>query len=263
MSTADQLLCCIFSWVEKRRRCADHLDKLANELESYQKGGVGSSVALVGAACLIGSVLTGGAAAPFLGASGAAYTGTGIAISVVSKIVESFLSNKTLTEAKDVEVECNKCGQEIQRLYKRLKEEQMEKTKFSNSDKLDDCIMTEIINSMARRSGLKWRFNYRTSGRPGMSFSNRGVMFCHRRSLILPTVTMMCGVLGFFCLSAGGKKSGPLFSAGLQQLVKGVGVSAAKVGFSAAAKVMFTGHVSYMLSYSGHLYTTCTISFKL
>ncbi|CAB1452280.1 unnamed protein product [Pleuronectes platessa] len=125
MTTADRLLEQMFSWIDQRSRCADQLVKLARELESLRQncnGGeaVGSTMAVVGAACVIGAgvtFLTGGAAAPFLGVLGGTYLGAGAVISVTTKLLEHFLSGSTMKDAKEIEEKSNKLAEDIQRLF--------------------------------------------------------------------------------------------------------------------------------------------------
>ncbi|KAA8587328.1 hypothetical protein FQN60_016190, partial [Etheostoma spectabile] len=132
MGTADQLLELMFSWIEQRERCAEQLMKLARELESLREKcnfseSVGSGMSLVGAAGLFGAgvatVLTAGAAAPLLAAELLALgAGVGVAVSVVTKITEHFLSSHTLKTAQEIEQKGNEIAERIPKLFQQLKE---------------------------------------------------------------------------------------------------------------------------------------------
>ncbi|XP_035800187.2 uncharacterized protein LOC118469723 [Amphiprion ocellaris] len=248
MSTADQLLPLIFSWIEKRERCADQLIKLARELESLREkcnAGecVGSSVAVLGAACVIGAGLatlfTGGAAAPFLGMAGAAYTGVGITVSVAAKITENFLSSDTMKEAKKIEEKSNKTAAEIQQLFDKLRAEAKAENPSADPDELDRHITSKILTSMARRSGVKGEvsigfFNDKPeiflNGRPRRSGVND----------ILASQAMfgVAGVLSFFTFQLSGKEFQLLFAEGVKQLVKQMSTTAFKTALKGGAKVV-------------------------
>ncbi|KAF0022254.1 uncharacterized protein LOC118289099 [Scophthalmus maximus] len=253
MATADKLLEMIFSWIEQRKQCADQLSKLAQELESLRmksKGGqcVGSSVAVVGAACLLGAgvtILTGGAAAPLLGALGATYTGVGAVISVASKIIESFVSSDTMKDAKKIEEKSNDIAKNIQRLFEQLKSEKEAVNSFTNPDHLDRHIMTEILRSVARRSGLRRRIRIRMVDNEPQLFYGGGSGFrCGTfgpNPLMNPSVSILvtaAGVMAFFTLSAGGKKFNFLFVKGGQQLLKEISVTGLKTALKGSAMLV-------------------------
>ncbi|XP_035006949.1 uncharacterized protein LOC118104010 [Hippoglossus stenolepis] len=238
MTTADKLLEQMFSWIDQRSRCADQLVKLAKELESLRtkcNGAecVGSSVAVVGAACVIGAGLTflsGGAAAPFLGLLGGTYLGAGAVISVATQLIEGFLSSSTMKDAKKIEEKSNESAKNIQRLFEKLKSEKKEANRFADPDDLDRHILTNILRAVARRSGVRMKINFRMIGdEPNWSFGGG-----HYSSLSpglglnVPILVTITGVLGFFTLSASGKKCNFLFAKGAQQLIKEISVTGLK-----------------------------------
>ncbi|KAJ3600699.1 hypothetical protein NHX12_031677 [Muraenolepis orangiensis] len=135
--TADQLLIKLLSWLEQKELCAQHLRKLVRELEALRKrcnGGecVGSTVTVIGAACIIGTFFTAGAATPFLVALGAAYMGTGTAVSLTSKVIEHFVSGSTVADAQKVAKQSETNEVEIMKLIKKLKMER------ANTDQDED-----------------------------------------------------------------------------------------------------------------------------
>ncbi|XP_070703871.1 uncharacterized protein [Pempheris klunzingeri] len=244
MSTADQLLELMFSWMEKRERCAEQLKKLAGELESLRmkcKFGemYGSSVSVLGAACLIGAgaatFFTGGAAAPFLGLLGATYTGFGVTVSVVTKITEHFLSSDTMKKAQDIEKENNEIGERLQQLFEQLKAERG----ISSPDELDQYVLTEILGAMARRSGLTWKFNIRMLDDEPRFYFDTGLG--HRRfdqNFNLTAVSGLAGILTFFTFELSGKEFKFLFAQGSKQLIKGLSATAFKTALKGGAMVV-------------------------
>ncbi len=254
MATADLLLELMFSWIEQRECCAKQLRKLAQELELLRKncnGGecVGSSVAVVGAACLIGAgvatVLTAGAAAPFLGVLGATYSGVGVAISVASKITEHFSSSSTMTEAQEIEKKSNEIAEKIQKLFRQLKAEREEVSSFADPDELDQHVMSEILRAMARRSGLRRNINVHVFN-DELQFSFGGG---RRRMRLTPylfrpevtlglTVGLVC-ILRSFTFQLSGKKCQPLFAKGVEQIIKRMAITGVK-GAKNLMKLMST-----------------------
>ncbi|XP_053300670.1 uncharacterized protein LOC128459799 [Pleuronectes platessa] len=236
MTTADRLLEQMFSWIDQRSRCADQLVKLARELESLRQncnGGeaVGSTMAVVGAACVIGAgvtFLTGGAAAPFLGVLGGTYLGAGAVISVTTKLLEHFLSGSTMKDAKEIEEKSNKLAEDIQRLFEELKSEKKKANRSADPDDLDRHILTDILRAVARRSGVKVDFRmmgdltkwsgggrHHTGLSPGLGLHN-------------PIVVSITGILAFFTLQSFGKESKFLFAKGAQQLIQRISVTGLK-----------------------------------
>ncbi|XP_034566414.1 uncharacterized protein LOC117831718 [Notolabrus celidotus] len=231
MSTADQLLEQMYSWIDQREQCAEKLKKLARELESLREkcnAGeiVGSSVAVAGSACLItagvATLLTGGLALPLLGIAGGVCSVAGVGISVVTKITEYFLSSDTMEDAKKIEGKSNKTTENIQKLFMQLKTETQGKSSFADPNDLDREVMKEILKSMARRSGLqhcfilnmlKTRHGFFDAG-PGdagfiRNFSNK-------------LMITLGSILSFFTLSASGNLFKLIFVKGGQQLGKEV-----------------------------------------
>ncbi|KAK0141755.1 hypothetical protein N1851_020579 [Merluccius polli] len=246
MATADQLLELIFSWIDQRELCAEQLRKLARELESLRKkcnGSecVGSSVSVVGAACLIGAgaatVFTGGAAAPFLAFLGGVYSGVGVTISVVTKITEHFLSSDTMEEAQKIEKKSNDIAEKIQKLFKQLKEERKEGSSFTD-DELDRHVMTEILGAVARRSGLKQKIIDSMYERMDFFNAEPGYMR-HNHSFHNPNVMVaLAGILMFFTFEGSGKKYKLLFAEGAKQLIKQMSTTGLKTALKGGAMVV-------------------------
>ncbi|XP_060939743.1 uncharacterized protein LOC133017633 [Limanda limanda] len=237
MTTADRLLEQMFSWIDQRSLCADQLVKLARELESLRKkckAGevVGSSVAVVGAACVIGAgvtLLTGGAAAPFLGLLGTTYLGAGAVVSVATKLIEHFLSSSTMKDAQEIEEKSNQLAEDIQRLFKKLKSEKKKANKFADPDDLDKHILTDILRAVAKRSGVKMNINFRMiADDPNWSVGGGQHVTRFSPGLNLPILESVTGVLGFFTLSSIGNQSKFLFDKGSQQLIKKISVTGMK-----------------------------------
>ncbi|KAM6965876.1 uncharacterized protein LKV04_018374 [Tautogolabrus adspersus] len=242
MSTADRLLEQMYSWIEQREQCASKLRKLAQELESLREKcnaseAVGSSVAVVGAACLIGAgvatLFTGGAAAPLLGIAGGVYSGIGLGISVITKITEHLLSSDTMKEAQKIESKSNEITQKIQKLFQKLKEETQQAGSFGDPDDLDRHVMTEILGAMARRSGVPHHFIMKMLQRPNSFFNvGPGNIGLNQRAFNPELMVGLAGILSFFTLKAGGKEFQFLFAKGGQQLFKEV----SKAGLKTALK---------------------------
>ncbi|XP_044188535.1 uncharacterized protein LOC122967786 [Thunnus albacares] len=234
MATADQLLELIFSWIEQRERCAEKLRTLARELESLREKCnssecIGSSVSVVGTACLIGAgvatLFTGGAAAPALGLLGGVYTGVGLTVSLATKLTEHLKSSNTMKDAQKIEQKSNDIGETIQRLLKKLKAEKKGVNSFADPDELDRHVMTEILGAMARRNGLKWPINISSfgdgwGGARGFTGQDSPQL---NPNLIMPEVmTAVASVLICFSFQAEGKASKLLFAKGAEQLIKTV-----------------------------------------
>ncbi|XP_034427730.1 uncharacterized protein LOC117753637 [Hippoglossus hippoglossus] len=250
MTTADKLLEQIFSWIDQRSRCADKLVKLAAELESLRQkcnGAecVGSSVAVVGAACVIGAgvtFLTGGAAAPFLGLLGGTYLGAGTVISVATKLVELFLSSSTMKDAKKIEEKSNELAKDIQRLFEELKSEKKEANRFADPDNLDRHILTDIMRAVARRSGVRMKINFRMIGdEPNWSFVGGQHYTRLSPGLYLPILVIVTGVLTFFTLKSSGKKCTFLFAKGAEKLIKEISVTGLKRKHHACGRSYWNG----------------------
>ncbi|XP_041813707.1 uncharacterized protein LOC121621343 [Chelmon rostratus] len=240
MSTADLLLELIFSWIEQRELCAEQLRKLAQELESLREkcnGGqcVGSTVSVIGAACLIGAglttLLTAGAAGPALGAVGAAYTGIGLTVSVAAQIIEHFVSSDTMKEAQKIEKKSNEIEEKIQKLFQQLKAEREEVSSFPDPDEVDRHIMTEVLRAVARRSGLKQKTVDRILIR---AHEDTFVLDVGPRIRLGQTVEVIAVlvVLTFFTFKLSGKKYKLVFTKAAEQLIK----TMTSTGFKTALK---------------------------
>ncbi|XP_028268100.1 uncharacterized protein LOC114440038 isoform X3 [Parambassis ranga] len=247
MSTADRLLDEIFSWIEQRESCAAKLRKLARELEELRKKCkatecVGSSVAVAGAACLIGAgvvtLCTGGAAAPFLGVLGAAYTGVGTTISVAAEIIEHFISSDTMEEAQKVEKKSDRIAEEIQRLFRKLKTEK-EVNRSADPDELDQHVMTEIMKAMARRMGVKHKINVTyINDEPYFTLVGGCGLGGLKPMIVNEAMVSLAGILSCFAYQLNGKKYKFLFTKGTEQLIKLISTKGFKTLLKGGAKVI-------------------------
>lgn len=249
MATADRLLDRMFSWMEQREICAKKLKKLAKELESLRKNCnvsecTGSSMSVLGAACLLGALFTGGAAAPVLVLAGAVYSGVGVSISVATKITEHFKSSDTMKEAMMADKKINEIGEEIQKLFKQLKEEKKKLDPDVDSDELDQHVMAEFLTAIGRRSGVKGKISVRTvnneteffldAGYETLSFSRNELKSRfhagqrHKMLSFSVEITLLVpSILAVFAVQAGGKNSKFLFAKGAEELsaaVKGTAI---------------------------------------
>ncbi|KAG7218717.1 hypothetical protein INR49_007069 [Caranx melampygus] len=238
MATADELLEKIFAWMEKNERCEEQLRKLADKLESYREkcqGGqcVGSSVAVAGVACTIAATLmTGGAAAPFLGVLGGAYTGVGTAISLSSDIVEIILSSGPMKEAKEAAEKSAKIENEIQQLFEKLRLEQRRRNPSADLDALDQYVVLEIVKAIARRRGL---------GIP-MDMACSAVRYLYHDKDLQIICAATLGILAVFAIKLGGTALKNLYKRGAEKLSRVMsstaGRSAAKI--ASAVGMVFT-----------------------
>ncbi|XP_028268090.1 uncharacterized protein LOC114440035 isoform X2 [Parambassis ranga] len=248
MSTADRLLDEIFSWIEQRESCAAKLRKLARELEELRKKCkatefVGSSVAVAGAACLIGAgvvtLCTGGAAAPFLGVLGAAYTGVGTTISVAAEIIEHFISSDTMEEAQKVEKKSDRIAEEIQRLFRKLKTEKKEVNRSADPDELDQHVMTEVMKAMARRMGVKHKINVTyINDEPYFTLVGGCGLGGLKPMIVNEAMVSLAGILSCFAYQLNGKKYKFLFTKGTEQLIKLISTNGFKTLLKGGAKVV-------------------------
>ncbi|XP_039510990.1 uncharacterized protein LOC120465351 [Pimephales promelas] len=154
MEAADILCESLFRWLENRKKCAEELKKLAQELEDVHQGsnigqvvGAATSVASISGA-LIATVLTGGLAGPVLVAA-AVGTVAGTAVSVTSTLVETFISSSTFKKANELMKEDEKVGTKIQEQLRDLKDRCRGAL---NADELDCEVTTRLMWSLARRS---------------------------------------------------------------------------------------------------------------
>lgn len=253
MATADRLVELIFSWIEQRELCAQRLRTLAQELESLREKCnasecVGSTVSVVGAASLIGAglatVFTGGAAAPFLAVAGAAYTGVGAAISVVTKITEHFISSDTMKDAEKIEKKSNEIAGKIQQLFEQLKEKRKEVSFSTDPDQLDRHVMTEFLRAVARRNGQEQRIDFfMLNNEPQWFFDEQMMNMRHNQSFFEPAVIVgLAGILTFFAYKLSGKKSKIVFAKGAEQLIKQMSTTGFKTALKGGAMVRFCNY---------------------
>ncbi|KAL7378775.1 hypothetical protein ABVT39_018566 [Epinephelus coioides] len=254
-STADVLLELIYSWIEQRELCAQQLRKLAKELEGLREKCnaseiVGNSVSVVGAATLIGAgfatLLTGGAAAPLIGL-GAAYTGVGATISVVTKITEHFLSSSTLKDAQKIEKKSDEIADKIQRLFQQLREEIKKMTSLTDEDEDEDeverHVMNRILGAMARRS-LQHKlidFSYNDlrfiTGRMSQFCFGAGASQLSNISG-KSAATAVIAISALFILVANRRNMKRLAKKGTDQLLKAVSTAGFKTGLKGVTMVV-------------------------
>ncbi|XP_035511240.1 uncharacterized protein LOC118323390 [Morone saxatilis] len=227
MGTADQLLDQMFFWLEQRERCAEKLRKLAKELESLRekcniREFVGSTALVVGSACLfatgVATFVTGGAAAPLLVTTGAVFSGTGVTISVTSKMIEHFSSSKTMKEAQRIEEMSNEVAEEIQRLFDELRAN----SSSADPDEVDQHVFTEILRAMARRSGLQGQINInRVNNQLQVSFdAGPGNTRLNQALLNRQTIVGVAIILTFFSFKLSGTQFRRFLTEGAKQLIK-------------------------------------------
>ncbi|XP_045897455.1 uncharacterized protein LOC123964633 isoform X1 [Micropterus dolomieu] len=249
MATADLLLELMFSWIQQRELCAEQLKKLARELESLREKCnvsecVGSSAAVVGAACVIGAgavtLFTGGAAVPLLGLIGAVSSVGGVTISVVTKLTEHFLSSSTMKEAQKIEEQSNKIAERIQKLFQQLKAEVKNRSSSADPDKLDRRMMMEILTAMGRRSGLKGEINVRMCGDKPQFYFDAGPRHIGLNSMAVnPALAVgFAAILKFFAFEVSDKELKILFANGAKQLMKLLSTTGFKTALKGGAKVV-------------------------
>ncbi|XP_073343596.1 uncharacterized protein [Pagrus major] len=247
MSTADELLELMFSWIKERECCAEQLRKLARELESLREKCnaaecVGSVVSVVGAASLIGAgvatFFTAGAAAPLLAVAGGVYTGVGVTVSVGTKITEHFLSSDTLKEAQEIEKKSNKIAEKIQKRFEQLNAEVKERSPFADSDEVDQHVMSEIVGAMARRSGLRQNIDFSKEFFSDPALRAMMMNQSSNSAMTAGLTLQVVGILTFFSLKNGGKKFDILFAEGAKQLMKQVATTGFKTALKGGAMVV-------------------------
>lgn len=233
--STDRLLKLIFDWIQEGEEYSSNLRALARELESLREKcnaaeTVGSSVAVVGAVCLIGAgvatVLTGGAALPLLGAVGATCSGVGAGISVVSVITEHFQSSSELDKVKKIDKKCNDIAEEIQELFDKLKAE----CPSRNSDDKDRHVVSEILRTMVKQNGLADEIPIKDFDDLMNSLKENALFKGITRGLATSLLRKVLDVLTVFSLKMEGKFLSNIVSKGGKQIVKGVvGKGAAKI----------------------------------
>ncbi|XP_056257759.1 uncharacterized protein LOC130185356 [Seriola aureovittata] len=224
MSTADQLLENMLSWIEQNEACEQQLRKLAKELESISevsKAGqtVGSTVAVFGAVCTVAggvaTLMSGGMAAPLL-LLGTAYTATGGAISLSSEVLEIIFSSQPMKEAKKAAEKGVRIENKIQQLFKKLKMERKSQNPRANTDELDQHVVIEIVKAIARRKGLvvNLTFNF---------------MYDNRHNKNFQTICVMTlGVLAVFAFKLGGTGLRSLYTRGAERIARLTSTTACK-----------------------------------
>ncbi|XP_047677771.1 uncharacterized protein LOC125146069 [Tachysurus fulvidraco] len=159
MGVEDILYNELVKWMEKQEECAEHLMKLAKELEKMTEvmtAGqlVGNTAAVVGSAVLFGAgiatFLTGGLAAPLLATVAGVTAGVGTVTSVTCKILECWKSSETMKNAEKTAGEVEKIWKHIESLQEQLSEE----CELTNDFNEVQCEITaRILRAMAKRNG--------------------------------------------------------------------------------------------------------------
>lgn len=234
MSTAEQLVNLMYTWMRKRRRCAELLNKLAEELELLREKcnageTVGNTSAVIGSALMIGAgvatVCTGGAAAPLLGL-GAAFSGGGLAISVGTGLTENILSGKTMEEAQRIERQSNAAAEELQRLFQQLRLEVVLANPGADPDEVDRLVIAEILRVLAPRRGLLTQINIQVINNEPQIFM---VGDMGTRQLLRPEVVLgFFGILSFFAFGLNSHQFNRLCADGAGTLVSLLSKTAAK-----------------------------------
>lgn len=156
MNAADCLTEEILSLVDLLLKCATRLNNLALDLENHKRN---SNICKFVSNCVtVGGVII--AAAPALGAAAKAAQVVGLAANLGTDAVNSVLSNKAMSEAKEISDSIEKARNEIQTLMKSLTEKQPRKKRKmccgGDSDVApEDYVVERILRAMAKRKGLK------------------------------------------------------------------------------------------------------------
>ncbi|XP_068191933.1 uncharacterized protein [Antennarius striatus] len=161
MATANRLIERIYSCIEEWKLYEEKLKKLAQEVESLRRKCnvgecFGSSYSVIGGGCMVGAglatLLTGGAAVPFLVALGTACAITGKTISMSSKTVEWWKTSKTRKDAEKLQRTIQNTEETIRTLIGQLVEEV--ELSVSGPYEGDRYLLAEMLGSIAKRNGL-------------------------------------------------------------------------------------------------------------
>lgn len=172
MAAADQLLELMFSWIEEGVRCAELLEKLANELESVRKKCciaelVGIIAHVLAAVCkILANILIlwkpASVAAPVLLAIEKALRCVSCFITTTAEVIQHGSFYFILREAEETVEKINKCTETIHKQLKQLRSQVEEKFPSADSDDVDRHVVMEIVRAVARRSGLKLEDDFST-----------------------------------------------------------------------------------------------------
>ncbi|XP_073350514.1 uncharacterized protein [Pagrus major] len=172
MAPADQLLERMFSWIEAGVRCAELLEKLANELESVRKKCsiaelVGIIVQVLAAVFKILANIAilwtpASGAAPVLFVLEKAFRGVSFIITATAEVVQRGSYYFTLKEAEEIVKKLNMYTETIQNQLKQMRAEVKKKLPSAGSHEVDRHVVTEIVRAVARRSGLKQEDDFST-----------------------------------------------------------------------------------------------------
>lgn len=162
MDAADALVKKIISSVDLQTKCADNLDKLADELEGTQKNVstakvVGSSLSVGGAAAMtaagVATLFTGGAALPIIAMASGAASWAGLATDATSDAVTFFRAKNTSEEAVKVVENIVSLHDEIKDHMDSLRDE-AKKKRQPDCFCCEDYVIEVILRGMAERNGL-------------------------------------------------------------------------------------------------------------
>ncbi|XP_067252475.1 uncharacterized protein [Chanodichthys erythropterus] len=157
MAAADLLCESLFCWLENRKKCADKLSEMAEELENVHWGS--NIVQVVGAATSVLSIsgaavatfLTGGLALPVFAVAAAAAAG-GTAVSITSPLVEAGISSSTFNKAIELIKEDEKVGTRIQMQLQGLKNRCGGAQLGDHADELECEVTSQLMCALARRN---------------------------------------------------------------------------------------------------------------
>lgn len=242
MATADRLVELMYSWMESRRKCARELRDLAGELESLREKcnageTVGNSIAVLGAGCMVGAGLltfaTGGIAAPFLGALGAAYSTVGATITVATKIIEGFKSSGTMERAQNADQFANTIAKEIDQLFEKLKAE------GPGGSEQDHHIVKEVLEALSRRCGLS------VSDMDMDLLLNERLFSYKPGHTVIPETAFesamkdgIVGIFSVFAFSVEDKVLTKLLTKGTEEIVKKMAANGLKTALKGGARVL-------------------------
>ncbi|XP_048044490.1 uncharacterized protein LOC125267169 isoform X2 [Megalobrama amblycephala] len=147
MEAADLLCDSLFRWMENRKKCAEELLELAQELENVHQGST-SILAVTTAAGLTSavfiSIFTEGLALPLLAVA------AGI-VSIITGVVNEANSRSTFKKSIELIKEDKKVGMSIQKQLQDLKDRCGGAKLGDHADELECEVTTQLMGALARR----------------------------------------------------------------------------------------------------------------
>ncbi|XP_029981835.1 uncharacterized protein LOC115413241 [Sphaeramia orbicularis] len=243
MAAADEALEQMYSWIEQKELSAKKLQKVADELEALRDKCnmfvvAGSTTAVVGfvsvMAVVVAMLSTGGLAAPGLVIAGLMCSGVGTAITLGTKITKHISSSSTLKEATKIEKKCNRKAEKLQQLFEELKAQ----STFTDPDQNDQYVLKELLEAMARRSGL-------TDINPSFLLDDHSFNFGGQHTSVdaspvlkMPTIAEFVCVLSFFSCEPSGKNLNLLLATGSMKLTQKLSAIGLKTAVKGGAMVV-------------------------